>query len=309
MAIARAEATGSPLAQDGLLLVAGGSNSDGIHATAELYGFATVKTDKDDYPPGETVTITGGGWQPGETVTLLLHEAVDPPFHEDRILSAVADANGNIVNAEFQPEEHDIGVRFYLTATGGTSRREAQTTFTDAPPKANLDQCGNGPLASPSGCSDASDWQNGNLNANQAHYFEGESVPYRLILENFAIGSHTVTIEWDTTENGKHAIDYLTTYNRTETTANPCAGFTCSGPTTAFPIPVDPTVTGASVTQIAGDFTLFGGTTNSVSTYTRMRGAARHRSRSILPPAQRTSSLLGAGTFPRELTGAPTTRR
>jgi hypothetical protein len=68
-------------------------------------------------------------------------------------------------------------------------------------------------------------WQNGNLNQNQAHYFEGDSVPYRarFIGLDTAV-THTMIIEWDTTENGRHALDYLTTYNRTETNANPCAG-------------------------------------------------------------------------------------
>src|SRR5438477_6112059 len=68
MATPRSDATGAALtAVDGRLLIAGGSS-----ASAELYGFATVKTDRQDYAPGETVTITGSGWQPGETVTLTL---------------------------------------------------------------------------------------------------------------------------------------------------------------------------------------------------------------------------------------------
>src|SRR5207247_1168756 len=67
MIVARTGAAGSPLNVDGRLLVAGGSGQP----TAEVYGFATVKTDKDDYAPGEVVTITGSGWQPFETVTLL----------------------------------------------------------------------------------------------------------------------------------------------------------------------------------------------------------------------------------------------
>ena len=29
---------------------------------------ATVATDKPDYAPGQTVVITGSGWEPGETV-------------------------------------------------------------------------------------------------------------------------------------------------------------------------------------------------------------------------------------------------
>src|SRR5207245_6942425 len=36
---------------------------------------ATVMTDQADYAPGSIVTITGSGWQPGETVTLQLVES------------------------------------------------------------------------------------------------------------------------------------------------------------------------------------------------------------------------------------------
>jgi hypothetical protein len=123
---ARAGAAGSPLKLEGRLLVAGGSGL----SSAELYGFATVKTDKADYTVGETVTITGAGWEPGETVALLLTEV--PKTHDDRTLTATADAAGNIFNNAFVPEEHDVGVQFYLTATGAAS--QAQTTFRDAPP-------------------------------------------------------------------------------------------------------------------------------------------------------------------------------
>ncbi|MGC2322709.1 MAG: kelch repeat-containing protein, partial [Terriglobales bacterium] len=126
MSVARSGAIGSPLTQDGMLLVAGGSNQ----SSAEAYGFATVKTDKSDYSPGQTVTITGKGWQPGETVTLLLHEV--PLQHADRTLTAVADAFGNFQNTSFQPEVHDLDVRFFMTVTG--ARSQAQITFTDAGP-------------------------------------------------------------------------------------------------------------------------------------------------------------------------------
>src|SRR5437762_13208896 len=67
--------------------------------------------------------------------------------------------------------------------------------------KGSLDQCGNGPLSAKTDCNPLS-WQNGNLNGNQAHYFEGDSVPYRLTFLNLATGAtpHTVTIQWDTTK-------------------------------------------------------------------------------------------------------------
>src|SRR5437899_8691942 len=91
---------------------------------------ATVMTDKADYAPGTIVTITGTGWQPGETVTLQLVESPLIDTHPD--LTAVADASGNIFNNQFSPDSYDVDVTFTLTATGGTSGLQAQTTFTDA---------------------------------------------------------------------------------------------------------------------------------------------------------------------------------
>jgi len=99
-------------------------------AEAAFTSGAVVLTDKEDYQPFETVVITGTGWQPGETVELVLQEDAD--FHGDRTLYAVADAGGNIVNTEFAPEQHDIGVTFTLTATGLTSGFVAQTFFKDS---------------------------------------------------------------------------------------------------------------------------------------------------------------------------------
>src|SRR5437899_6001150 len=126
MATPRPDATGAALTKvDGRLLVAGGSS-----ASAELYGFATVKTDAADYPPGSIVTITGTGWQPGETVTLSMVES--PLIDTHPTMTAVADAFGNVSNNQFSPAVHDVDVRSYLTATG--SQSQAQHTVTDANP-------------------------------------------------------------------------------------------------------------------------------------------------------------------------------
>ncbi len=126
----RSSATGSALSLDGLLLVAGGKDASGTAlASTALYGFATVKTDKADYAPGEIVTITGSGWQPGESVTLNIHEI--PFINNDKTFVATADAFGNIFNNSYSPEPTDVGFRYYLTASGASS--QAQTTFADAP--------------------------------------------------------------------------------------------------------------------------------------------------------------------------------
>src|SRR5687767_11412945 len=94
-----------------------------------------------------------------------------------------------------------------------------------ANPAADLDQCANGGVGAPDEQCAGSNWVNGNLGGSKAHYLEGQSVPYRLKFTDLATsGSHNVIIEWDTTKGGKHALDYLTTYNRTESDALPCSG-------------------------------------------------------------------------------------
>ena len=132
--------------------------------------------------------------------------------------------------------------------------------FASAGSGPNLDQCAN--TGTTCDTAHASQWQNGNLNQVNAHYSEGESVPYRARLSGLTAGStYGVTLEWDTTKSGKHAIDYLTSVGRTESTADPCAGVTCVPPANTLSIPVDSAVTGAGVTQVGGQvFSLRGGT-------------------------------------------------
>src|SRR5437867_1551042 len=120
----RSRAAGTPLAADGILLLAGGTT-----ATAELYGFPTIKTDKEDYRPGVRAIITGGGWAPGEAVTLVFVEV--PQRHPAQFLKLTADASGNLYYDQWAPERHDVGVRFYVTAAGSLSGSQAQMTFTD----------------------------------------------------------------------------------------------------------------------------------------------------------------------------------
>jgi hypothetical protein len=93
---------------------------------------ARISTDKLDYSPGQTVTISGTGWAAGEAVTITLHE--DPLLEQDSSWVAVADGFGHFSSSAFAPDVNDIGTRFVLTADGGTSGMRAQATFTDAAP-------------------------------------------------------------------------------------------------------------------------------------------------------------------------------
>ena len=115
-------------------LVAGGTNSGGsVLNSASLLGSsaATISTDNLDYAPGRTALITGTGWQPGETVNIVMHE--DPHTHTERRLSLVADNEGKIIGSYFV-EQHDSNVHFVVGAKGLTSGRTAQSAFTDTDP-------------------------------------------------------------------------------------------------------------------------------------------------------------------------------
>ena len=88
---------------------------------------ATIASDRPDYAPGQTVTLTGSGWTPGETVTIVLHR--QPLVQPDTVLTAVADANGTITNASFTLAPTDLGVTFFVTATGSQSGAQATAIF------------------------------------------------------------------------------------------------------------------------------------------------------------------------------------
>src|SRR5262249_45918554 len=111
-------------------------------------------------------------------------------------------------------------------------------------PSANLDDWQDGPFPDAVG---GEGWFNGNLNASKAHYAEGSFVPFRTTFNNLVSGqTYTITITYDTTKAGKHAFDYLGSYNGTlpnaiEPNPDPTLGTTFSGaPTDTFAIPPDP---------------------------------------------------------------------
>lgn len=137
----------------------------------------------------------------------------------------------------------------------------------------SLQQCANGTASSPRACS-GSAWITGTVNRKNSHYIEGDATPFRAVLGGFTVGStgNTVTFQWDTTEAGVHAYDYVESFDHTETLGmgnDPCSGVAgCSlGTFTTGPVPIDPLVSDAGVTQRPGVFVLFGGTITGVSGY------------------------------------------
>src|SRR5437773_481075 len=236
----------------GILLASGGfDGSDQPLASSEVFFYPTLRSDKPDYAPGETVTLMGEGWRPNETIAINIRESSGDP---DTNLTATAGATGAFSNSEFQMNLLDRGVKFTATARGLTSGWTAQAKFTDAI-TSTLDQCkddtNNDDLKDP--CV----WQNGSINPGDSAYHEGDSVAFRIWLDGLNPGStHTVTIRYDFTKQTSGGVivlgyDFLTHPDATETaTSQRCnnipggvgvTGTTClgmSGPDTV-PIPSD----------------------------------------------------------------------
>jgi len=83
---------------------------------------------------------------------------------------------------------------------------------TNAAASASLSQARNGTDSIPI---NPMNWVTGNLGTGTAHYTEGMSAPYRCIMTGLTIGFQvTLIIGYDVMNGGKHAIDYLTHYDR-----------------------------------------------------------------------------------------------
>ena len=93
---------------------------------------ATVRTDKFDYQPGETAVITGGGFAPGENVTLQVVHANGLDDGDGHLpFTTVADGSGNILTQWFVNPDDSLHAIFILSAIGETSGQKARTVFTD----------------------------------------------------------------------------------------------------------------------------------------------------------------------------------
>ena len=211
----------------------------------------TVTTDKSDYIPGETVVITGSGWTPGETVQLYIEK--EPPVTDPVTLYAVADATGNIYNTEYIVQPVDLGVTFTLTATGLTSGYSVMTYFTDGAPDIeawhNL----------------TNQWSGGTtVQQSNSEYGEGDALPFQYTQDKgnpapklLGGNTYTLILRWDFAADpvtDGYFIDFLQSYDATETGVTPFADFT-GGTTGSWPIPTDPGLPGGL--QQPGNFFLY----------------------------------------------------
>src|SRR5215471_2836824 len=198
-----------------------------------------VLTDKADYLGGSTAYFTASGFDPGAAVQFQVTKTSITPNEvkgtwsvADNSADDLAPASGTVETTWYVDPTFSVGQSFLLTATGmsGGVMTTASTMFTDAE-AANLAQSANGKPSAPLA---VGAWQNGNINENNSHYAEGDSVPFQMDLTGLTGSTHTLIIQFDyTVTAGNHAYDYLTSFDRltqnNKTVANPLIGTGISG--------------------------------------------------------------------------------
>ncbi len=253
-----------------VLLVLVGCNKEQPKEAIKPLLAPTIVSDKLDYAPGEMVILTGASWPASESVHIFVNDDSGQTWIHNSNPDPVANATGGFI---YQLQLPSWFVANYAVTATGSSGIIARTTFTDLS-IGTYDQCsnddGDGYASGDTGCR----WINGNLNVNNSKYFEGDATVQRLWMEDFAPGStHTVRLKYGTTKAGKHAYDFLTTWNWSEdwiTLADRCqtiTGCTTASETTTD-IPQDPNVPDSFEPSAPGDrqFVMRGGTLNSATT-------------------------------------------
>ena len=210
----------------------------------------TVTTDKADYHPEETVSIAGSGFTAGTAYDVPVIRPNGTIVKGDGSFTPGWDTVTTNGAGEFTyPYKLDgiqgtYYVRVYASPWSG-NRSElpvASVTFEDS--QANLSQCtngqvntgalptleqcaganGNGHTAVLNGAQVSSggfqNWVNGNANGSKAHWKEGDFISYRTEVDNATAGPHTLVFSYDTVHGGGHGIDYLGSYDATETTSS-----------------------------------------------------------------------------------------
>ncbi len=247
----------------------------------------TSGTLKNDFAPTDTVLIIGTGFKANHTYTVTISSS-DPPAITNQTEFTVTTDNDGVFKQDYTLDGN-YRPNYTVVVTNQGGHLIATTTFTDTQPASgDLQQCRNGSATSPNNCLDLGSgqgWVSGNAGGSNSHYVEGFSIPYREILTNLPTGtSITLTLGYDITHSSKHAIDFLTHYNRLQPhspfghaaeTITPTDGVSgLSATVSTYPIPAPSSIGSPSTDQPTSSFnslpsgervmTLFGGTINNV---------------------------------------------
>ena len=172
-----------------------------------------LTSDQADYMAGTTVTLSGDGFFPGETVSIVVNHVgegndLTSPSHQP--FTVVADGSGHITAQWLVPvDEDEVGAALVATATGLSSNLVAQAFFTDNV-KVDFRQSANDDAGY---TPPAIHWINSILQQSNSFYQEGMSSLQRVILKDIAPTTgdiHSLSFNHQYTKGGHHAYDFIT---------------------------------------------------------------------------------------------------
>lgn len=189
----------------------------------------TLTTDKADYHPAETVSILGRFFSALQNIVLKIFGSpinnTSEIYTEDTV-NVASDSNGSF---DYNYALSDLFIPLYrVVANDSTGNFLAETSFTDSI-QTDFSQCSNkNPTLG--NCN----WIGSVLQSHNSQYFEGMTVPQRVLFRDAKIvdGTHHITFTYEYTKGGIHAYDFLTTVrpdtltvqgNTPPETLNPCA--------------------------------------------------------------------------------------
>ncbi|MBN1147361.1 MAG: hypothetical protein JXA78_08895, partial [Anaerolineales bacterium] len=183
--------------------------------------FPTVNTDKEDYAPEETATITGAGFTPGafydipvirpDNSIVLGDGSFAPGFDtvqadDNGAFTYIYQLNGvlGLYEVRVYPESWNITGTLDINHPVFAEAPVAMTTFTDG--ALDWTQCRND--SNNDGVQEDCEWTTGSLGSNNSIYTEGDVVPHRKFRLVDAAGPHFVTIDHSFYDSSKDAYTY-----------------------------------------------------------------------------------------------------
>jgi hypothetical protein len=166
-----------------------------------------LSTDREEYHPEEVATIFGRFFAKLQHVVVTIFAgSKEEDTYIETVETVTTDEAGSF---ELQYTLGGLAHAFY-TVIASTELGEtlAEMIFID-PPSVDFKQCANdNPTAG------SCDWIGSILQANNSVYYEGMSVPQRLLYRGLGNGAHTISFDYSYTKGGIHAYDFITGKNQ-----------------------------------------------------------------------------------------------
>ena len=174
------------------------STTTGTSSASVTYS-PTIASDKADYPPGATVTITGAGWPAQDAIVVQTDDAIGKTWSNSG--NVTSDDNGDFTYSFQLPNTF---ISDYTTTASDAFGLSATTTFTDAKNfQATLEgqQC----VLNASACTGVGDnfWTSQQLQCSPTPctgWRELDSIPTRVLFENGPSTGQVITVTFDHTK-------------------------------------------------------------------------------------------------------------